>query len=146
MRTIIDFDQLRYTNKVVFTNGCFDLLHYGHKFILTQSKSYGDYLIVGLNSDCSVKKLKGESRPIQNQEIRRKKLLELPYVDSVIIFNEDTPRGLIELIKPHVLVKGGDYTIETIVGAKETIERGGEVKIVPIYGDYSTSKIILDMI
>ena len=100
--------------KIVFTNGCFDLLHQGHIDLLFKASKYGDKLIVGLNSDDSVKLLKGESRPVENQNKRRNKLLQLNYIDDVHIFNEETPLNLIHLIRPDILVKGGDYNINDI--------------------------------
>lgn len=128
--------------KVVFTNGVYDILHQGHIALLCEAASLGDILIVGVNSDASVKKLKGESRPVNNQYSRTLLLASLIMVDAVIIFEEDTPLDLIKLITPRVLVKGGDYTVETIVGAKETIAAGGEVKIVPTEQGFSTTLII----
>ena len=128
--------------KLVFTNGCFDLLHKGHLDLLSNAASLGNKLFVGLNSDTSVKKLKGEARPIQNQEVRAQKLLELKYVDHVIIFEELTPQKLIHTISPNVLVKGGDYTKNEIVGAKHVISFGGVVKIIPLTPGFSTTSII----
>ena len=128
--------------KLVFTNGCFDLLHKGHLDLLSNAASFGNKLFVGLNSDTSVKKLKGEARPIQNQEVRAQKLLELKYVDHVIIFEELTPQKLIHTISPDVLVKGGDYTKNEIVGAKHVISFGGVVKIIPLTPGFSTTSII----
>ena len=120
-------------NNIVFTNGCFDLLHQGHIDLLSKAYSYGDILIVGLNSDRSVRQIKGKNRPIQNESVRSKNLLNLKYVNYVIIFDSETP---------HVLVKGGDYNKSTIVGAKEVIANGGRVEIVPLTQGYSTSAII----
>ena len=128
--------------KVVFTNGCFDLLHKGHLDLLLNAAAFGDKLFVGLNSDTSVKKLKGDSRPIQNEKTRAKKLLELSYVDHVIIFEDLTPQKLIHIISPDVLVKGGDYTKNEIVGAKHVISFGGVVKIIPLTPGFSTTSII----
>ena len=128
--------------KLVFTNGCFDLLHKGHLDLLLNAAAFGDKLFVGLNSDTSVKKLKGEARPIQNQEARAQKLLELKYVDHVIIFEDLTPQKLIHTISPDVLVKGGDYTKNEIVGAKHVISFGGVVKIIPLTPGFSTTSII----
>ena len=127
---------------IVFTNGCFDLLHKGHIDLLNKASTYGDILIVGLNSDCSVKKLKGEERPIENESIRSKNLLKLKFVNYVIIFDSETPKELVEIIMPDVLVKGGDYNSNNIVGAKEVISNGGRVEIVPLTDGYSTSSII----
>ena len=131
--------------KIVFTNGCFDLLHKGHKDLLEKSSTYGDLLIVGLNSDISVKLNKGDSRPIQNQKIRLRSLLKYPCVDSVYLFDEKTPINLINLIKPDVLVKGGDYEPEEIVGALEVKSWGGEVKIIPLTPGFSTTSLINSM-
>ena len=128
--------------KLVFTNGCFDLLHKGHLDLLSNAAGFGDKLFVGLNSDTSVKKLKGDSRPIQNERTRAQKLLELKYVNHVIIFEDLTPQKLIHTMSPDVLVKGGDYKKSEIVGAKHVISRGGIVKIVPLTLGFSTTSII----
>ena len=128
--------------KLVFTNGCFDLLHKGHLDLLSNAAGFGDKLFVGLNSDKSVKKLKGDSRPIQNEKIRAQKLLELKYVNHVIIFEDLTPQKLIHAMSPDVLVKGGDYKKSEIVGAKHVISCGGVVKIVPLTPGFSTTSII----
>ena len=128
--------------KLVFTNGCFDLLHKGHLDLLLNAAAFGDKLLVGLNSDTSVKKLKGDSRPIQNEKTRAQKLLELKYVNHVIIFEDLTPQKLIHTISPDVLVKGGDYKKNEIVGAKHVISCGGVVKIVPLTPGFSTTSII----
>src|SRR6186997_1218047 len=128
--------------KLVFTNGVFDLLHKGHIFSLSQAAKQGDILIIGLNSDSSVKRLKGDSRPINDQDARALLLASLIMVDAVIIFEEDTPLKLITSILPGVLVKGGDYTIDEIAGAKEVIANGGKVVINPILEGFSTTSII----
>ena len=128
--------------KLVFTNGCFDLLHKGHLDLLSNAAGFGDKLFVGLNSDKSVKKLKGDSRPKQNERTRAQKLLELKYVNHVIIFEDLTPQKLIHAISPDVLVKGGDYKKNEIVGAKHVISCGGVVKIVPLTPGFSTTSII----
>ena len=133
---------MKYNKKIVFTNGCFDIIHVGHIKLLEKAKSFGDYLIVGLNSDKSVKMLKGEGRPYNNEKDRKFVLESIKYVDKVLIFDEKTPSLLIEKIKPDVLVKGGDYTIETIVGADFVLNSGGEVKIVPILEGFSSTKYI----
>ena len=127
---------------IVFTNGCFDLLHKGHLDLLSKASTYGDILIVGLNSDSSVRKIKGKERPIENEKIRSNNLLKLKYVNYVIIFNSETPLDLIKTIMPNVLVKGGDYNATTIVGAKEVISNGGKVEIIPLTKGYSTSSMI----
>ena len=128
--------------KLVFTNGCFDLLHKGHLDLLSNAAGFGDKLFVGLNSDKSVKKLKGDSRPKQNERTRAQKLLELKYVNHVIIFEDLTPQKLIHALSPDVLVKGGDYKKSEIVGAKHVISSGGIVKIVPLTPGFSTTSII----
>jgi len=128
--------------KIVFTNGVFDLLHKGHIFSLTQAAKEGDVLVIGLNSDSSVKRLKGESRPINDQDSRALLLAALAMIDAVVIFEEDTPLNLITSILPGVLVKGGDYTIDEIAGAKEVIANGGKVVINPILDGFSTTSII----
>ena len=128
--------------KLVFTNGCFDLLHKGHLNLLSNAAGFGDKLFVGLNSDKSVKKLKGDSRPKQNERTRAQNLLELKYVNHVIIFEDLTPQKLIHAISPDVLVKGGDYKKSEIVGAKHVISSGGVVKIVPLTPGFSTTSII----
>ena len=128
--------------KLVFTNGCFDLLHKGHLDLLSNAAGFGDKLFVGLNSDKSVKKLKGDSRPKQNERTRAQNLLELKYVNHVIIFEDLTPQKLIHTMSPNVLVKGGDYKKNEIVGAKHVISSGGVVKIVPLTPGFSTTSII----
>jgi len=125
--------------KIVFTNGCFDLLHQGHKDLLNASLSFGDILIVGLNSDISVKMLKGEKRPIQSEKLRKKKIIETGAVLRVYIFDDLTPIKLIKIITPDILVKGGDYKLDQIVGAEYVLGYGGEVKIVPLTPGYSTT-------
>ena len=129
-------------NSIVFTNGCFDLLHKGHIDLLNKASTFGDILIVGLNSDNSVKTLKGQGRPIENEITRSKKLLENSNVDFVIIFNSETPKDLINKIMPDILVKGGDYNKDDIVGSDEVISAGGKVKIVPLIKGFSTTSII----
>ena len=128
--------------KIVFTNGVFDLLHKGHIFSLTQAAKQGDVLVIGLNSDASVKRLKGDSRPINDEDARALLLAALVMVDAVVIFDEDTPVELINSILPDVLVKGGDYTIDQIAGAKEVVANGGKVVINPILDGFSTTAII----
>ena len=127
---------------VAFTNGCFDILHQGHLFSIAQAAKEADYLIVGINSDSSVKRLKGPERPINSTESRALVMANLVLVDAVVVFEEDTPYELITTLLPDVLVKGGDYTIETIVGAKEVIANGGQVIINPIVDGFSTTNII----
>lgn len=128
--------------KIVFTNGCFDILHKGHIYSLSQAAREGDYLVVGLNSDASTKRLKGPLRPINDQQARAELLAALFMVDAVVIFDQDTPKELIEHILPDVLVKGGDYMIDQIVGAGEVIAHGGRVVINPIIHGYSTTELV----
>lgn len=139
--------ELDYKNsKIVFTNGCFDVLHYGHIHLLKEAKKLGDILIVGLNSDSSVTRLKGKSRPFFSQNIRLKVLESIKYVDYVIIFDEDTPLELIKLLLPHVIVKGSDYSLGDIIG-KEIIEKsGGDIVIVKRIDGLSTTRIINEYI
>jgi D-beta-D-heptose 7-phosphate kinase/D-beta-D-heptose 1-phosphate adenosyltransferase len=127
---------------ISFTNGCFDILHPGHIASLSDAASEADFLVVGLNSDSSAKKLKGPGRPVMNEQSRALMLASLLMVDAVVIFEEDTPLDLIELLKPDVLVKGGDYTIDQIVGAKEVVAGGGRVVINPIVPGFSSTGII----
>ena len=131
--------------KVAFTNGVFDILHPGHIASLSAAATEADKLIVGVNSDSSVKRLKGATRPINNQQDRALLLASLTIVDLVVIFEEDTPLTLIEALMPEVLVKGGDYTEDQIVGAKEVKANGGRVVINPILEGYSTSNLIDQM-
>ena len=130
------------SKKVVFTNGVFDILHMGHISLLSQAATFSDILVVGINSDSSVKKLKGENRPVNAEGARALLVASLVMVDVVVIFDEETPLELIKMIRPAVLVKGGDYTLDTIVGATEVINAGGEVKIIPIEAGFSTTGII----
>ncbi len=130
------------SKKIAFTNGVFDILHQGHIFSLSEAAKEADYLIVGLNSDASVKRLKSETRPINNQDSRALLLASLVMVDAVVIFEEDTPLELIKAIIPDVLVKGGDYTVEQIAGAKEVIANGGRVVINPTLEGFSTTALI----
>ena len=128
--------------KIVFTNGCFDLLHVGHIRYLAQAKKLGDFLIIGLNSDSSVKELKGEDRPINSFEDRAILLSAIESVDSVIMFEEQTPENLIKDIVPDILVKGGDYNIEDIVGYQTVMQNGGQVKTLSFYDGYSSTNYI----
>ena len=128
--------------KIVFTNGCFDLLHVGHVRYLAQAKKLGDFLIIGLNSDISVKELKGEDRPINSFEDRATLLSAIESVDSVIMFEEQTPENLIKDIVPDILVKGGDYNIEDIVGYQTVMQNGGQVKTLSFYDGYSSTNYI----
>jgi D-beta-D-heptose 7-phosphate kinase/D-beta-D-heptose 1-phosphate adenosyltransferase len=133
----------RATGKTIaFTNGCFDILHEGHIYSLSQAAKEADLLIVGVNSDASIKRLKGNDRPINHEQSRALILASLAVVDAVVIFEEDTPLQLIQALLPDALVKGGDYTIDQIVGSKEIIANGGKVVINPIVEGYSTTGII----
>ncbi len=131
--------------KLVFTNGCFDLMHVGHIEYLMAARSLGSKLIVGVNEDTSVSILKGPTRPINNLENRMKMLAALQCVDVVIPFSEETPLNLIKQVRPHILVKGGDYTLENIVGASYVVEQGGEVQIIPFKKGFSTTQLIKDI-
>lgn len=133
------------SKSIVFTNGVFDALHKGHISILSEAAKLGDNLIVALNSDASVKRLKGEARPLNNQDDRALIMASLVMVDAVIIFDEDTPLRLISELLPDVLVKGGDYTEGTIVGAREVKANGGSVVVVPLEEGYSTTEIVKKM-
>jgi D-glycero-beta-D-manno-heptose 1-phosphate adenylyltransferase len=130
------------SKKISFTNGCFDILHPGHIASLSDAAREADFLVVGLNSDGSANRLKGPGRPVMDEQSRALMLASLVMVDAVVIFEEDTPLDLIELVKPDVLVKGGDYTLEEIVGAKEVMAAGGRVVINPIIAGFSTTKIL----
>lgn len=129
-------------NTIVFTNGCFDIIHAGHVYYLAEAAKHGDCLVIGMNSDSSVKMLKGENRPVNNEEDRALVLSALRFVDYVTVFDEETPYELIKLLKPDVLVKGGDYTFETIVGADIVSEYGGKVVTIPLLTGRSTTKTI----
>ena len=136
-------DDLKKRGKIiVFTNGCFDILHKGHLHYLYESKKLGDYLIVGLNSDRSVKSLKGPERPINDQRSRAKNLLSIEIVDNVIIFDEPTPYNLIKKIIPSILTKGSDYKKKHIIGSDIVKSNNGRVVLIPFLDGYSTTKII----
>jgi rfaE bifunctional protein nucleotidyltransferase chain/domain len=128
--------------KIVFTNGVFDLLHIGHVSYLTKAAELGDRLIIGLNADSSVKRLKGENRPVNNQLSRSVILASMFFVDAIVLFEEDTPLKLISLLLPDILVKGADYQIEKIVGAKEVLANGGDVQTIDFVDGHSSSAII----
>lgn len=128
--------------KIVFTNGCFDILHLGHADYLAKAASMGDVLIVGLNTDASVSKLKGPDRPLNNEHARSVIIASLFYVNAVILFDEPTPLNLIELVQPDILVKGGDYKVDEIVGYKEVTSKGGEVRTIDFVPGVSTTSII----
>ncbi|HTB24355.1 MAG TPA: D-glycero-beta-D-manno-heptose 1-phosphate adenylyltransferase [Puia sp.] len=140
---VFQVNRWKLLNKTIsFTNGCFDILHPGHIASLSDAARESDFLIVGLNSDGSAHRLKGAGRPVMDEKSRALLLASLLIVDAVVIFEEDTPLELINIIKPDVLVKGGDYTIDQIVGAKEVIATGGRVVINPIVPGFSTTGII----
>ena len=128
--------------KVVFTNGVFDLLHIGHITYLAKAAELGDKLIIGLNADSSVKRIKGESRPVNDQSSRAAILAALFFVDAIVVFEEDTPLNLISTLLPDILVKGADYSVENIVGAKEVIANGGEGTTINFVEGYSSTSII----
>ena len=128
--------------KVVFTNGCFDILHLGHVQYLAKARQLGDVLIVGLNTDESVRRIKGSTRPVQNNETRSTIPASLQFVDYIVFFNDETPLQLIKRLIPDILTKGADYTIENIVGADVVIAHGGEVKTIELTEGHSTTKII----
>ena len=131
-----------FRGRVVFTNGVFDLLHPGHVDVLVGARRLGDALVVGLNSDASVGRLKGPDRPVRNEAERGYVLAALETVDAVIVFDQDTPLELIRHLRPDVLVKGGDYTEATIVGARDVVAWGGEVAVIPLTAGQSTTSII----
>lgn len=128
--------------EVVFTNGCFDILHLGHVDYLEKARELGDKLIVGLNTDDSVKRLKGSERPLNNEDSRGRLIAALEFVDAVVFFSEDTPKELIETLCPDILVKGNDYLAENIVGADFVIKNGGRVETITLVDGYSTTNIV----
>ena len=150
IKKIVPFDQIeslftdsfRKTHKLVFTNGCFDVLHRGHIYYLSRARELGDLLVLGLNSDDSVSRLKGPGRPVNSQEARAEVLGGLAFVDHIVIFPEDTPLKLINTVRPHVLIKGGDYKVDEIVGYQEVRSWGGTVKTIPLLEGYSSTSII----
>jgi D-beta-D-heptose 7-phosphate kinase/D-beta-D-heptose 1-phosphate adenosyltransferase len=131
-----------FSGRIVFTNGVFDLLHPGHVDVLTESRARGDALIVGINSDDSVRRLKGPTRPIRNEADRAYVVSALECVDAVVLFSDDTPLELILTIKPDVLAKGGDYTVDSIVGSREVASWGGETVVIPLTPGHSTTLTI----
>ncbi|MDX5426486.1 MAG: D-glycero-beta-D-manno-heptose 1-phosphate adenylyltransferase [Bacteroidota bacterium] len=131
--------------RIVFTNGCFDILHYGHISYLARARDLGDRLILGLNSDSSVSKLKGPERPVNKEHARAMMLASLHVVDAITVFDEDTPLELLQLFKPDVLVKGGDYTVNTVVGADLILNNGGKVELLPFEEGFSTTSLIQKM-
>lgn len=134
------------SDRIVFTNGCFDLLHSGHIQVLTEAAKEGDRLIVGLNSDASIKRLKGEHKPYQSVEERACLLSHLKMVDAVIVFEEDTPLQLIEWIQPDILIKGGDYEVEAIIGYDIVTKKGGQVKTIPLKEGKSSTDLVQQII
>ena len=135
-------DAFREQHKVVFTNGCFDLLHRGHIYYLSRARELGTLLVVGLNSDASVTRLKGPGRPVNDQQARAEVLGGLAFVDQVVIFSEDTPLNLIKAVRPHLLIKGGDYKVDEIVGYREVSSWGGRVETIPLLEGYSSTSNI----
>jgi D-beta-D-heptose 7-phosphate kinase/D-beta-D-heptose 1-phosphate adenosyltransferase len=150
LQKIVDRDELArmarrwqlLSKTVVFTNGCFDILHKGHLEVLAEAAALGHYLVVGVNADASVHRLKGPERPVNDEAFRSQMLASLLVVDAVCVFDEDTPLELISTVRPDVLVKGGDYDPETIVGAREVRSWGGQVVTIPLVEGYSTSNLI----
>ena len=136
---------MKTSEKIVFTNGCFDILHVGHVTYLKAARAMGDRLILGLNSDGSVRRLKGENRPINTADDRKTVLLALEFVDEVIVFDEDTPLRLIQEVNPDILVKGGDYEVRDIVGYDHVTSNGGKVLTIPLVEGVSTTKIIREL-
>lgn len=128
--------------KIVFTNGCFDLLHLGHVDYLEKARQLGDKLVLGLNTDASISRIKGPSRPLQDEMSRARIMASLLFIDAVVLFGEDTPQKLIEAVQPDILVKGDDYSVEQIVGHEVVQGRGGAVMTVPLVKGYSTSNIV----
>ena len=147
---ITNEDELTYTlsyyrfkeQEIVFTNGCFDLLHRGHVEYLLKASELGDVLIVGLNSDVSVQRLKGPGRPLYDENSRALILASLSFVDHIILFDDDTPINLIKFVQPDILVKGGDYNPEEIVGSDVVMARGGKIKVIPYIPGFSTTGLI----
>ena len=129
-------------DKIVFTNGCFDLVHRGHIEVLANTADLGDRLVIGLNSDISIQELKGEKRPIIDENSRAILIASLQFVDAIVLFSEETPEKLIEAIIPNILAKGGDYKVTEIAGHKVVLENGGEVILVPRINGFSTTNIV----
>jgi D-glycero-beta-D-manno-heptose 1-phosphate adenylyltransferase len=125
----------------VFTNGCFDLLHFGHLHYLAAARDLGERLVIGLNSAASVSRLKGKHRPINDELTRQHTLAALAFVDAVVVFEEDTPLNLIQIVQPDILVKGGDWSADQIVGAEVVLSKGGQVLSLPFIAGYSTTNI-----
>ncbi len=132
--------------RLVFTNGCFDILHLGHVDYLEKARALGDKLIIGVNTDASVSRLKGPSRPLQDEMSRARIMASLLFTDAVVLFDEDTPYGLIKDVVPDILVKGDDYAVENIVGYEVVIKNGGQVKTIELVKGYSTSKVVAKIV
>ncbi|CAM3405584.1 D-glycero-beta-D-manno-heptose 1-phosphate adenylyltransferase [Pontibacter korlensis] len=128
--------------KIIFTNGCFDLLHLGHVDYLEKARQLGDKLVLGLNTDASISRIKGPTRPLQDEMSRARVMASLLFIDAVVFFDEDTPLELIEAVQPDILVKGDDYAVEQIVGHEVVQARGGSVQTVPLVKGYSTTNIV----
>jgi rfaE bifunctional protein nucleotidyltransferase chain/domain len=128
--------------QVVFTNGCFDIVHLGHVDYLEKARNLGDFLVVGINSDASISRIKGPQRPVVEEISRTRVMASFGFVDAVVVFDQPTPLELIETLKPDILTKGQDYLVENIVGAKFVIENGGRVETIPLVEGFSTSRII----
>ena len=128
--------------KIVFTNGCFDLIHLGHIEVIARSADLGDILIIGVNTDNSIKRLKGKNRPIVEEISRAKQLAALEFVDAVVFFDQDTPIDLIKVINPNVITKGGDYNTDQVIGNDVVTQNDGEVVIIPLTQGYSTTSIL----
>ncbi|MEL7145801.1 MAG: D-glycero-beta-D-manno-heptose 1-phosphate adenylyltransferase [Bacteroidota bacterium] len=129
-------------NRIVFTNGCFDIVHLGHIDYLQKSRNLGDKMIVGVNSDASVRRLKGDTRPVVDEYARQRMMASFEFVDAVVLFDENTPLQLIQNILPDILVKGNDYTIENIVGSDIVLANGGKVETIELVPNYSTTNLI----
>ena len=135
-------DWKKENKKIVFTNGCFDLIHLGHIEVIARSADLGDILIIGVNTDNSIKRLKGSNRPIVEEISRAKQLAALEFVDAVVFFDQDTPIDLIKMINPNVITKGGDYNIDQVIGSDTVTHNNGEVVIIPLTQGYSTTSIL----
>ncbi len=138
---IVQEEQLN-GKKIVFTNGCFDLVHLGHVDYLEKARNLGDFLVVGVNTDASVSCLKGPFRPVANELSRTRVLASMGFIDLVVLFSEETPLNLIEALKPDILTKGSDYSIENIVGSDFVLKAGGKVETITLVDGYSTSKLV----
>tara|TARA_B100002052_G_C15635860_1_gene486106 strand:- start:169 stop:663 length:495 start_codon:yes stop_codon:yes gene_type:complete len=135
-------DWKKENKKIVFTNGCFDLIHLGHIEVIARSADLGDILIIGVNTDSSIKRLKGKNRPIVEEISRSKQLAALEFVDAVVFFDQDTPINLIKMINPNVITKGGDYNTDQVIGKDIVTQNNGEIVIIPLTQGYSTTSIL----